>query len=77
MMAYRATRTEPRVAVGNYTGDFAKGQIVTISPRGDLYDVDDVADYLVEQGLLIEVDDDAVDNQWFDSDDPELANPKG
>lgn len=72
-MAYRATRTESRVTVGNaFTADFEKGQVVR-GGKGRGTVPDDVADYLVEQGLLVEVEDDAVDNPWFDSDDPELA----
>lgn len=67
-MAYRATRTEPRVNAGNGKSfDFSKGQVVTGLNK-------DQAAYLVEQGLLIEVPDGSTDNPWFDSEDEELAS---
>jgi hypothetical protein len=69
-MAYRATRDEPRVAVGDWTRDLHKGEVLPTDRVPD-----EVADHLMGHGLLIEVEDDAEDNPWFDSDDPELANP--
>lgn len=80
MTAYRATRTEPRVSVGPWTQDLTKGQVIRLKGKSDPnrgFVPQEVADYLVDQGLLVEVDDDAVDNEWFDSDDPVLAGNEG
>ena len=72
MTAYRATRTEPRVNAGNGKSfDFQKGQIVELGPTGLNKDQ---AEYLCDQGLLIEVPNGSTDNPWFDSDDDELAS---
>jgi hypothetical protein len=57
-----------RVAVGEWTKDVAKGQVF---PTNQVPDT--VADHLINQGLFVEVPDDAEDNPWFDSDDSELA----
>lgn len=67
-MAYRATRTENRVSVGEWTKDLEKGQVL---PTEEV--PDDVADHLMNHGLLIECPNDAEGNPWYDSDDPELA----
>ena len=64
-MAYRATRDENRVGVVNWTADLRKGQIVN-PPK-------EVAEYLVEHDLLVECDDKAEDNPWYDSEDKELS----
>lgn len=54
-MAYKATRNEPRVGVGNFTRDFRQGDI--IEPGDDVragqvpqY----LCDYLVSHGLLVD-----------------------
>lgn len=68
-MAYRATRNETQVAVGEWTKDLSKGQVLATKSVPDY-----VADHLLSHGLLIECPDDAEDNAWFDSEDPELAS---
>jgi hypothetical protein len=73
-MAYRATRTEGRVNAGNtWTRDLSKGQVFEVGD-GRTQVPQEVADYLEEQGLLVECADGSTDNPWFDSDDPELAS---
>lgn len=67
-MAYRATRNESRVAVGDWTMDLTKGQVIPTDLVPDY-----VADHLMEHGLVVECPDDADHNAWFDSEDPELA----
>jgi hypothetical protein len=67
-MAYRATRDENQVAVGNWTRDLHKGEVIPTDRVPD-----EVADHLMGHGLLIEVPDDAETNPWFDSEDPELS----
>lgn len=68
-MAYRATRTEGRVAVGVWTKDLSQGQVLA-----DDEVPDDVAEHLKNHGLLVDVDDGSGDNPWFGSDDPDLAS---
>ena len=71
---YRATRTEGRVAVGNWTGDLNKGQVFSVGDPKTTPDAipQEVADYLVGHGVLVEADSEE-DNQWFDSEDPDLS----
>jgi hypothetical protein len=74
-MAYRATGTESRVTVGDWVGDLTKGQVLKVKTKtsGNVgYVPQDVADYLVDHGLLVKCDDKAEDNPWFDSEDPDL-----
>lgn len=68
-MAYRATRDENRVAVGEWTKDLYKGQVLA-----DDEVPDGVAEHLKGHGLLVDVDEGSGDNPWFDSDDPDLAS---
>ena len=71
---YRATRTEGRVAVGNWTGDLNKGQVFSVGDPKTTPDAvpQEVADYLVGHGVLVAADSEE-DNPWFDSEDPDLS----
>lgn len=63
-MAYRATRNEPRVGVGEWTGDFFRDQVYEPShaneegvyPRGRNLVPDYLCDYLVSHGILENLD---------------------
>lgn len=68
-VAYRVTRTESRVAVGDWTMDLTKGQVVQAALVPD-----HVADHLINHGLLIECDSGDEDNLFYDSEDPVLAD---
>jgi hypothetical protein len=68
---YRALRTENLVTAGNsWRGDLNKGVVYT-TVRDDThpYVNADAAKYLVDQDLLVEVEKEAEDNPWFDSED--------
>jgi hypothetical protein len=60
MTLYRATRNEPRVGVGNWTGDFMRGEEYESweyvegerCPRGMVPDY--ICDYLVSHGILVD-----------------------
>lgn len=66
-MAYRVTRTENKVAVGEWSRDLFKGDVLATKEVPD-----SVADHLMSHGLLVECSDKSEDNPWFDSEDPDL-----
>lgn len=68
-VGYRVTRTESRVAVGDWTMDVTKGDVLDAALVPD-----HVADHLINHGLLIQCDADDEANPWYDSDDPDFAN---
>lgn len=50
---YRATRNEPRVGVGDWTGDFRRHQIYEAGDKPNQIPPY-IADYLVSHGLLVD-----------------------
>lgn len=53
MAVYRATRNEPRVGIGNWTGDFYRGQeYESGDARNQVPEY--ICDYLVSHGLLVD-----------------------
>ncbi len=52
-MEYRATRNEPRVGVGDWTGDFRQGQYYEAGD-GPGQVPEYICDYLVSHGLLVD-----------------------
>lgn len=57
------------MGVGEFTRDFRKGAVYSDIPP-------EVAEHLMDHGVLVEVEDAAADNEWFDSEDRALAGPE-
>jgi hypothetical protein len=53
MAEYRATRNEPRVGVGEFTGDFRLGQTY-VAGDGPGQVPEYICDYLVSHGILVD-----------------------
>ena len=60
MTTYRATRNEPRVGIGNWTGDFRRNELYESAapnesgsyPPGTIPEY--ICDYLVSHGVLVD-----------------------